>query len=139
MIGKDVAGKKISVIGGARSGIAVAKLLASRGAHVFVSDNGPAEKVLPALKELETAGIPYETGTHSSRVIDADLIVLSPGVPSTVPVIREAAGRGIPVLSELEVCGTSRTRAVAWRTRGASRRPTCSCSPGTRPRRPRCR
>ncbi len=103
MIGHDVAGKRVSVIGGARSGIAVAKLLAFHGAHVFVSDSGSDEKIRQAVRELDAAGIPYEIGAHTSRAADADFLVISPGVPSTIPVIRETTSQGIPAVSELEV------------------------------------
>jgi UDP-N-acetylmuramoylalanine--D-glutamate ligase len=100
---KDVAGKKISVVGGARSGVAVAKLLSSRGARVFVSDSGSANMIDRYVTELQREGISYETGSHSRRVLDAEILVISPGVPSTIPVVREALSLRIPVLSELEV------------------------------------
>ena len=81
MQGKDVSGKKVSVIGAARSGIAVAELLRTKGSRVFVSDSGNAEKLASQVAHLNSAGIEIETGKHSERVYDADLIVISPGVP----------------------------------------------------------
>ncbi len=103
MQNKDVAGKKISVLGGARSGVAVAELLAAHGATVFVSDSTNPDKIEQYLAELRSRHIGYETGGHSQRVLDTDMLVISPGVPSTVPVVRDAANRGIPIFSELEV------------------------------------
>ncbi len=94
---------KVTVIGAARSGVAVGELLQRRGAAVFVSDSGSPGKLSEELARLRALGIPAETGSHTQRVLDADLIVLSPGVPSSLPVLREAASRGIRVLSELEV------------------------------------
>jgi UDP-N-acetylmuramoylalanine--D-glutamate ligase len=98
----EVAGKKISIIGAARSGVAVAQLLKSRGADVFVSDNSNAEKISTRTSVLESQGILFETGRHSERVYDAELVVLSPGVPSTSPAVLEARRRNLRVISELE-------------------------------------
>lgn len=54
-------------------------------------------------EELESLGVPAEFGGHTARAAEADVLVLSPGVPSTVPVVREAMARGMKVVSELEV------------------------------------
>jgi UDP-N-acetylmuramoylalanine--D-glutamate ligase len=102
MTGTTVAGKNVSVIGAARSGVAVAGLLQSRGARVFVSDAGPKEKLSASLQALEALGVPYEAGGHSDRLYDADFVVLSPGVPSDAPPVREALRRNIAVVSEIE-------------------------------------
>ena len=99
----DVAGKRISVIGAARSGVAVAQLLNERGALVFVSDSAPAEKLQSQISNLQSQRIQFEVGVHSDRVCDTDLLVLSPGVPSNVRVVRDAELRGIRIVSELEV------------------------------------
>jgi UDP-N-acetylmuramoylalanine--D-glutamate ligase len=100
---EHVRGMRISVIGAARSGVAVARFLASQGAQVFVSDQQPEQNLQTQTAELARAGIPYETGSHSDRVYDADLLVLSPGVPSDAPVVREAVRRLRRVVSEIEV------------------------------------
>lgn len=93
---------RFSVIGAARSGVAVARLLSTEGARVFVSDKGSAETKRAEQDELHRLGIPCEFGGHSPRVLDADVLVLSPGVPSTIPLVREALDRGMSVASELE-------------------------------------
>ncbi len=98
-----VAGAQVSVIGAARSGLAVASLLVSRGASVFVSDQQTAEKLSASIRELTNLGIPVETGGHSERVFDCALMVISPGVPLNSDVVREAVRRGVRVRSELEV------------------------------------
>jgi UDP-N-acetylmuramoylalanine--D-glutamate ligase len=98
----DVRRKKISVIGGARSGLAVARLLQRHGAEVFVSDSGPAERMENAGRMLEQLGIPHEFGAHSKRLLEADAVVLSPGVPSGAPIVRDLLAKGIPVRSEVE-------------------------------------
>ena len=94
--------QKISVIGAARSGIGVSRLLAQSGARVFVSDRGDAAKLGKSISELQKENIPFEAGSHSERVFDCSLMVLSPGVPSDTPVVLEAKKRGIDVVSELE-------------------------------------
>jgi len=94
-------GKRVSVLGAARSGKAVARLLKQAGANVFVSERERANEThLSFLSELD---IPGEFGGHTQRVLDADLIVVSPGVPSSIPILREARDRLIPVVSEVEV------------------------------------
>jgi len=109
----SVVGKKVSILGAARSGVAVAQLLKEKGALVFVSDSGSPEKLQsqisepkdhpPLVDNLQSIGIEAEIGKHSERVYDADLIVISPGVSSSAPVVQEAKRRGIRIVSELEV------------------------------------
>jgi UDP-N-acetylmuramoylalanine--D-glutamate ligase len=95
--------KKFSVIGGARSGLAVAKLLRARGASVFLSEKALAEKMPQAIDELEKLGMPYEFGDNTQRILDADVIVLSPGVPSDIPVLKAAKARAAKIVNEIEV------------------------------------
>lgn len=94
---------KVSVIGAARSGVAVASLLHSKGATLFVSDLQSRKQLDAEISTLERLGIPFECGGHADRVYDCSLMVISPGVPSNAPVVLEAQRRGIEVLSELEV------------------------------------
>ncbi len=100
---RTVEGKRVSVIGAARSGRAIAALLARKGAKVFVSDRATEDRMQEAAGEFRSLNITAEFGGNSERVLDADLIVVSPGVPSDLPMLREAASRGITVASELEV------------------------------------
>jgi UDP-N-acetylmuramoylalanine--D-glutamate ligase len=99
----DLRGTSVSVIGAARSGIAVAKLMKSLGAVVFVSDQLPAEALKAAAEEFRAAGIGFESSEHTERAYECTLMVISPGVPSDAPVVKEAHRRGIRVVSELEV------------------------------------
>lgn len=99
----DVKNKKVTVIGAARSGTAVALLLKKHGAIVFVSDMAEETKLQDFLHILKSNNIAYETGTHSQKVFDCSLIVISPGVPSNSPIILEALSRGIMVISEVEL------------------------------------
>jgi UDP-N-acetylmuramoylalanine--D-glutamate ligase len=103
MDARDIVGKKISVIGAARSGLAAAALLKQRGARVFVSDNQSPEKIHAGIEELHSMGIDCEFGRHSDRVFDADLLVISPGVRSDSPVVEQSRKKGIPVVRALEL------------------------------------
>ena len=90
-----------TVIGAARSGIAVAKLLNRNGAEVFVTEHSEGDAAIR--QAVREAGIEAEFGGHTSRALEADFIAISPGVPSDAPLVRQAQGREIPVYSELEV------------------------------------
>ncbi|MCX6133173.1 MAG: UDP-N-acetylmuramoyl-L-alanine--D-glutamate ligase [Ignavibacteriales bacterium] len=103
MDGAQLRGKSISVIGAARSGIAVARLLHNAGALVLVSDKTGAEKLQAEARSLSDLGIAHELGGHSERVYECSLMVISPGVPTNAPVVMEARKRGINVVSEVEV------------------------------------
>lgn len=98
-----VRGAQVSVIGAARSGLGVASLLKANGAHVFVSDHQAPGKLTASIRQLEAWSIPHETSGHSARVFDCALMVISPGVPSSAGVVRDALRRGLRVVSELEV------------------------------------
>ena len=95
--------KHYAVIGAARSGLAVARLLRTHKMHVFVSDAKPARQMKAAADALTEMGVTFEFGKHTAKVQECDALVLSPGVPSDLPVVRLAKQRGTPVLSEIEI------------------------------------
>lgn len=99
----DLKNKKVTIIGAARSGTAVALLLKKKGADVFVSDVASETSLQDFLPILQANKIAYETGTHSQQVFDCSLMIISPGVPSNSTVIVEALSRGIMVISEVEL------------------------------------
>ena len=94
--------KKISILGLARSGIAAAKLAKKAGFEVFVSDAAVNEELIEKAKALNELGIDVEVGGHTPRVLQSDLLVVSPGVPLSIDVIKAAREMGIPVISEIE-------------------------------------
>jgi len=97
----SVAGRKVVVVGAARSGIAAAALLVRRGATVTLTD---MRAQIDAEAELRAAGVRLELGGHSAEtMLGADLIVLSPGVPPSQPVLAQARAAGVPVMGELEL------------------------------------
>jgi UDP-N-acetylmuramoylalanine--D-glutamate ligase len=98
----EVKGKKISIIGAARSGVGAAKLVKRLGGIPFVSDFSPKEKIFDAVNQLEIEKINFEFGGHSERVYESALIIVSPGVPNDSQVIKNARVKGIKLVSEIE-------------------------------------
>lgn len=148
----DLDGKTVVVVGLALTGVAVAKFCARRGARVIVTDGKSGEQLVDRVKELE--GVPnvrLELGGHDlSTYLAADLVVMSPGVPS-LPETRAAAAQGIPVIAEIELAyrflhpgakiiaitgtnGKSTTTALSGKLCEASGRPTfCGGNLGNMP------
>lgn len=101
---KDFKDKNLIVLGAGESGVGAAVLGDSLGMRVLVSDNGPVADKYRA--QLLRRSIPFEENGHTrSRVLAADYIVKSPGIPPTAPLVKEAADAGIPILSEIEFAG----------------------------------
>jgi UDP-N-acetylmuramoylalanine--D-glutamate ligase len=100
----DVNGKKVLVIGAARSGVASARFLAARGAVVAVNDRKPIEEWSPEAAGLKNEGIGCLPGDVPSWLLDQiDLVVVSPGVPSQSIPIRYAERAGAEVIGEVEL------------------------------------
>lgn len=93
---------KLAVLGAAESGVGAAVLARKAGYEVFVSDMGSIKDKYKAM--LDAEGLPWEEGQHTeSRILDADEIVKSPGIPENAPLVSKARERGIPVISEIEL------------------------------------
>ena len=97
----QVKSKDVTVVGAARSGRAAARLLSGAGADVFLTEHGEATRGLE--DALDEAGVAYEFGGHTRRALEADFFVVSPGVPSSASVVRQACRAGLAVYSEIEV------------------------------------
>jgi UDP-N-acetylmuramoylalanine--D-glutamate ligase len=96
-------GKKVTVVGLARSGAGAARLLAYMGADVTVTDQKSEIELGDALRELGNS-VKLALGAHPEELFNsADLIVISPGVPLQIGPIASARARGIPVIGELEL------------------------------------
>jgi UDP-N-acetylmuramoylalanine--D-glutamate ligase len=93
--------QKLVILGAGESGVGAALLGTRNGYDVFVSDGGP---IAPRFKnELENAFIPFEEGGHdTSRLLCADLVVKSPGIPEKAPIVQAIRQAGIPLISEVE-------------------------------------
>ena len=108
---------EIAVIGLARSGRGVAKLLRKKGYEVYASDAASTAAFTACAKDLRSLGIDAQAGGHDlDRVGKSSLVVVSPGVPPDAPPLAVARASGIRVASEVEVAlhflGDSRVIAV---------------------------
>jgi len=99
---EKIRGRKVGVIGMARSGAAAARLAKSLGATPFVSDSAPAAKLAMQTAELSALGVAFETGGHTDRLFDSEYVIISPGVSPRTPFVRALIQRGMPVFSEVE-------------------------------------
>lgn len=103
--------KKMVILGAGESGIGAAFLAKQQGFDVFVSEG---RKIAPGFKnELIEQSIDFEEGVHSlEKILSAEVVVKSPGIPGNNEVIRRVKEKGIEVISEIE---------LAWRYKGNSR------------------
>lgn len=99
-------GKKVLVLGLAKSGFNAAKLLKRLGANVTVSDQQPLAKN-PEAQELKDAGFNVLLGKQTPDLLDAgyDLMVKNPGISYDVPVVKRALDLNLPIISEMELAG----------------------------------
>lgn len=93
--------RKIVVLGGGISGYGSAILAKKKGFDTFLTDMGT---IAPKFRErLDEWGVEYEEGGHTEeRILDANEVIKSPGIPDTAPIVRKIRERGIPVISEIE-------------------------------------
>jgi UDP-N-acetylmuramoylalanine--D-glutamate ligase len=99
----ELAGRRVLVVGLARTGLDTANFLARRGAVVTVTDRKPAEQLAPALARLD-AGVRRELGGHPPAAFLAqDLIVPSPGMAMDDPLLGAARAAGVRIVSEIEL------------------------------------
>lgn len=102
----DISEKKVTVVGAKKSGVAAAKLINKLGGKPFVTDSGSGTALKDYLEKLETSKIEYETGNHTERAFDCDLMVVSPGVPSDADIIKKASDKKIKIIGELELAAS---------------------------------
>ena len=99
-----LSGKKVLIIGAARSGIAAARFLVDQGAVVALNDQKPIEKWTPEALALKESGVGLLPGEPPSWLLDQlDLVVVSPGVPANIIPIRYAERAGAEVIGEVEL------------------------------------
>jgi UDP-N-acetylmuramoylalanine--D-glutamate ligase len=100
-------GRPVAVVGLARSGVAAARLLRALGARVVASDRGSRKEPSPQARTRKAQGCALLVGGHPEAAFrDAELVVLSPGVPCDLEALAPARARSVPVIGELE---------LAWR------------------------
>ena len=92
---------KIAILGAAESGVGAAVLALKKGYDVFVSDMGLIKEHYKDI--LNAHGIEWEEGRHTaSRILDAEEIIKSPGIPDNAPMVAEAIAKGIHIINEIE-------------------------------------
>src|SRR5262245_8901929 len=102
---------RLVILGGGESGVGAALLAKQQGYDVFLSDGSSLKEIYR--NELQTAGIEFEEGIHTEeKILNADEIVKSPGIPEKNDLVKKIRAKKIEVISEIE---------LAWRYRGRSR------------------
>ena len=105
--GVTLDGKRVLVVGLARTGLVASIFCAAYGAQVTATDEKPEAELKETVEKLRAAGVALELGGHRAEIfLNQDLIIVSPGVPAKSPSLELARNRGIPVWSEIE---------LAWR------------------------
>jgi UDP-N-acetylmuramoylalanine--D-glutamate ligase len=108
----ELSGKRVAVVGLGASGVAAARLCLRRGARVVANDSKPAASLSAEARALEKLGARVVTGGHAdARLDEADIIVISPGVPPLAEVAA-AESRGVRVWGEVELAVRSMTHAA---------------------------
>src|SRR5271168_4115859 len=98
----ELKGKRVLVVGLARTGVATALFCAARGAHLTATDTRPENELCEAVKKLRAAGVTCELRAHD-LFLAQDLIVPSPGVPADLPHLLAARKNGVTIWSEIEL------------------------------------
>lgn len=96
--------KNIIILGAGESGVGTAILAKKQGWNVFVSDIG---KIKPSFQaELNELGVKWEQEQHTeTEILNADLVVKSPGIPEKAPIIKKLREKGVKIISEIEFAG----------------------------------
>jgi len=103
--------KRLVILGGGESGVGAAVLASKEGYEVFLSDGGPLKDNYR--KDLQQLGIEFEEGGHTEeKILNAEEVMKSPGIPDKHSMVKKIRARGIPVISEIE---------LAYRHKGDSR------------------
>jgi len=100
----DLGGKKILVIGLARTGVATSLFCASHGASVTATDTRTESDLSETPAKLRAAGVSLQLGGYNEKILDGkDLVVPSPGVPADSDILKFARAQNIPIWSEIEL------------------------------------
>ena len=117
--------KRIVVLGAAESGAGAAVLAKLKGFDTFVSDAGSIKDKYKA--QLDKYGIEWEEGHHSEeKILNADEVVKSPGIPDNAPLIVKLRERQIPIISEIELAGRYTNAVMVCITGSNGKTPTTS-------------
>ncbi len=112
---------RISILGAGSSGIAAARLAGFLEARPFISDSRDSDHIRNALFPFDS-----EYGGHSNRILSADLLIISPGIPHTIPIMEDVRKAGIPVVSEIEFASWFTASPIVGIT-GSNGKTTTTC------------
>ena len=102
--GTQLRGKRVLVVGLARTGVATALFCAARGARVTATDTRSESEIGEAIAKLHEAGVALELGGHREKsFLEQDLIIPSPGVPADDAHLKAARAKGVAIWSEIEL------------------------------------
>jgi len=99
----QVKGRSVTVLGAARSGLAVAHLLEKHGADVLVSEMRSLQDAKEAAQQLTLWGVEAEWAGHTASALSREWLIVSPGVAMSAPVVKQALANGMEIFGELEV------------------------------------
>ncbi len=101
---EGLASRRVTVLGMARSGESAARLLQAAGAKVTIADAKDEAQLADVLARLDRTRLTVRTGAdYGSSLRETDLVVISPGVPTRLPMLDAVRGRGVPVIGEMEL------------------------------------
>src|SRR5688572_21825423 len=94
--------QRMVILGGGESGVGAALLAKQQGYDVFLSDGSSLKEIYR--NELQAAGIGFEEGGHTEeKILSADEIVKSPGIPEKNELVKKIRQKGIEIISEIEL------------------------------------
>ena len=96
-------GKRVLLIGLAKTGISTIKFLSGKGAKITVNDIKSKDQVKDILEELAELDVEYIFGSHPDEIEGIELVVMSPGVPVDIPIVESLRSKGTEVISEIEL------------------------------------
>jgi UDP-N-acetylmuramoylalanine--D-glutamate ligase len=103
-VATELRGKRVLVVGLARTGVATALFCAARGARVTATDSRTESEIGEAIARLKNAQVALELGAHREKTfLEQDLIIPSPGVPADEPHLQAARAKGVTIWSEIEL------------------------------------
>jgi len=98
------AGKRVLILGAARQGLALTRYLLAQGAVVTLNDKRSSEQLKASMESLKHEQLTWVTGEHPMELLDtAEMVCLSGGVPLDLPIVREAAARGLPLSNDSQI------------------------------------
>jgi UDP-N-acetylmuramoylalanine--D-glutamate ligase len=118
--------ERVTILGLAREGTALARYLARHGVQVTVSDVKPAEALSERIAELAGLPIRFVLGGHPPEILDTDVVYVSPGIPPDVPILVEARQRGVRLSSSTELFFTRCRAPIVGITGSAGKTTTTS-------------